>query len=75
MGRETQEADVEKQGRTVGLVIAIAMSLWIAAQWVGPAIGLSGRYAFLADFAVLAALIWAMVNIYQMWRKRHADKG
>ena len=50
----------------VGLVIAGTMLLWIAAQWLAPQFGLPGRYALLFDFAALAALIWAMVNISGM---------
>jgi len=50
------------------------MLLWIAAQWLAPQFGLPGRYALLFDFAALAALIWAMVNIYQMRRARAASR-
>jgi hypothetical protein len=38
-------------------------------------VGLPGRFALLFDFAAMAALIWALVNIYQIWRARQADKG
>ena len=70
----TQEDDkaLARKGQTVGLVIAGTMVIWIAAQWIGPAMGLPGRYALLVDFAALAALFWAMVVIYQMWRARQA---
>ena len=73
MDREKDTA-IAKQGRTTALVIAGSMLIWIAAQALGPAMGLPGRYALLVDFAVLAALIWAMVNIYQIWRKRQAER-
>lgn len=73
MDREKDTA-IAKQGRTTALVIAGSMLIWIAAQALGPAIGLPGRYALLVDFAVLAALVWAMVNIYQIWRKRQAER-
>lgn len=71
----TQQDDraLARKGQTVGLVIAGTMVIWIAAQWIGPAIGLPGRYALLVDFAALAALFWAMVVIYQMWRARQAS--
>ena len=70
----TQQDDraLARKGQTVGLVIAGTMVIWIAAQWIGPAMGLPGRYALLVDFAALAALFWAMVVIYQMWRARQA---
>ncbi|MGX9353775.1 DUF5337 domain-containing protein [Roseobacteraceae bacterium S113] len=74
MDREKDTAEA-KQGRVVALVIAGSMLIWIAAQALGPALGLPGRYALLVDFAVLAALVWAMVNIYQIWRKRQSNRG
>ena len=44
-----------RQGRLVALVIAGAMLLWIVVQWLGPKLGLAGRFAILIDLAVLAA--------------------
>lgn len=73
MSEERQKA-IARKGQTVGLVIAGTMVLWILANLAGPALGLPGRYALLFDFAALAAMIWAMVNIYQMWQARQADK-
>ena len=61
---------IARKGRMVGLVIAATMLIWLGAQWLGAAMGLPGRYALLFDFAALAALFWAMVVIYQMWRAR-----
>lgn len=71
---ETEEKALSRKGRMVGLVIAGTMLLWLAAQWVGSATGLPGRYALLFDMAALAALFWAMVLIYQMWRARVASR-
>lgn len=73
MSEERQQA-IARKGLTVGLVIAGTMLLWILANFAGPALGLPGRYALLFDFAALAAMIWAMVNIYQIWQARQADK-
>ncbi|WP_146344764.1 DUF5337 domain-containing protein [Falsiphaeobacter marinintestinus] len=59
-----------RKGRHIAVVIAGTMVLWVVLSlWVGPAF-LPGRYAFLFDFAALAALIYAFVNIYQLWRMR-----
>ncbi|MCH2164649.1 MAG: DUF5337 domain-containing protein [Marinovum sp.] len=74
MDRDT-EAALARQGRLTALVIAGSMLIWIVAQALGPALLLPGRYALLVDFAVLAALIWAFVNIYQIWRKRQSAQG
>lgn len=68
----SQDDMIARKGRTVGLVIAATMIVWLGAQWAGAAMGLPGRFALLIDFAALAALFWAMVVIYQMWRARQA---
>jgi hypothetical protein len=74
MGRDPdQEQEQARQGRLVGLVIAGTMLLWMAAQWLGGALGLPARYVFLFDFAALAALFWALVVTYQIWRKRRDE--
>ena len=74
MEREKDTAMVRK-GRTVSLLIAGTLIVWMLLQVIGPMVGLAGRYALLFDFAALAALIWAFVNIYQIWRMRQAEKG
>ncbi|MGJ8625454.1 MAG: DUF5337 domain-containing protein [Sulfitobacter sp.] len=71
---DASDKALARKGQTVGLVIAVTMVLWLAVQWVGPALGLPGRFALLFDFAALAALFWAMVVIYQMWQARRAVK-
>ena len=62
-----------KKGRMVALVIAGAMVLWLLAQWFGPQLGLAGRFAFLIDFAAMAAFVWAFVVALQIWRARRED--
>ncbi|MGR3814688.1 MAG: DUF5337 domain-containing protein [Cognatishimia activa] len=74
MEREKDTA-MARKGRTVSLVIAGTLIVWMLLQVIGPMVGLAGRYALLFDFAALAALIWAFVNIYQIWRMRQAEKG
>jgi len=75
MGHEETDAALAKQGRLVALVIAGAMLFWIVAQWIGPMLGMPGRFALLIDFAALAAFVWAMIVAYQIWRKRQDTKG
>ena len=65
-----QDQKQARAGRVVSLVIAGAMVLWLAAQWLGPQLGLPGRYALLIDFAAIGALVWALVVTLQLWRKR-----
>ena len=69
MDRDTELA-IARQGRITALVIAGTMLIWLAVQFIGPQLGLAGRFALLVDLLALAAFIWAFVNIYQIWRKR-----
>ena len=68
-----EDRHLARQARMVALVIAGTMLAWIGAQWLGPRLGLAGRYAFLFDLAALAAFFWALVVTYQIWRKRRED--
>ena len=64
-----------KQGRVVGLVIAISMVIWILAQSLGPYLGLPGRYAILIDFFALVAFLWAIISGMLMWRSRRTKRN
>lgn len=64
-----------RQSRLVALVIAGTMLLWMGGQLLGPVLGLPDRYAFLFDFAALAALVWALVVTTQIWRARRAAQS
>lgn len=60
-----------RKGRMLSLVIAGTLIIWMLLQIISPMIGLPGRFALLFDFAAMAALVWALVNVYQLWRARH----
>ena len=68
-----EDRQLAKTARMVAIVIAATMLAWIGAQWLGPRMGLAGRYAFLFDLAALAAFVWALVVTFQIWRKRRED--
>jgi hypothetical protein len=69
------ERHLAKQGRMVALVIVGTMLFWLLAQWLGPQLGLAGRFALLIDLAALAAFFWALVVAWQIWRKRRDMEG
>lgn len=55
-------------------VIIGSFSAWMALNlFLGEALGLTARWIFLADFAVLAALLWAMIVLVRLWRARREE--
>ncbi|MGC3936613.1 DUF5337 domain-containing protein [Roseobacter sp. EG26] len=73
--RQSQQAALAAKGRLVSIVIVVTMGLWLLALWLGPKLGLPGRYAFLFDFAALAGLFWALIVSLQIRRARKAQRG
>ena len=67
---EQIDQDMTRKGRHVAMVIAGTMVVWFGTGLLGAAMGWPGRFALLTDLAALAALIYAFVNIYQIWRLR-----
>jgi len=61
-------SDPKRKARVASIVILVAMVGWMGASWIGGKIGLPIRYAFLFDFAAMAALLWAMVVLFQVWK-------
>ena len=69
--RVTQTPDPQiKQARIASIVILVTFVVWMGASWIGGKIGLPVRFAFLFDFAALAAFLWALVVLVGVWRKR-----
>ncbi|HID67969.1 MAG TPA: hypothetical protein EYP31_06870 [Roseibacterium sp.] len=68
------EADqrLTRQIRRAAIVIAATMVLWMGAQFLGRQLGWSARFAFLFDLAAIAALVWALVVTYWVWKARRA---
>ena len=64
-----------RQGRVVGLVIAVTMLIWILAQSLGSNLGLPGRYALLIDFLAMVAFLWAIISGLLMWRSRRITRN
>ena len=64
-----------RQGRVVGLVVAVTMLIWILAQSLGSYLGLPGRYALLIDFLAMVAFLWAIISGILMWRSRRTIRN
>jgi hypothetical protein len=65
-----QDLSRARKARTVGTVLIVTMAIWLLVQIVGGEMGLPVRFAFLFDFAAIAAFLWAMVVTWQLWRAR-----
>lgn len=61
-----------RQIRRAAIVMAATMILWMGAQYLGGQMGLPVRFAFLFDIAAMAALVWALVVTYWVWKERRA---
>lgn len=70
-------ADPRSAMRTAAFVTAGTIVLWFALSWFGGAVGIPARYAFLLDFAALAAFFWAFVVAVRAWRgqRRGGEQG
>ncbi|MFV2034398.1 MAG: DUF5337 domain-containing protein [Halocynthiibacter sp.] len=68
-GSEKDKA-VARQARSLSIVIAATTILWLGGQWLGAKIGIEGRYAFLLDLAAIAAFVWVLIVLAQIWRSR-----
>ena len=56
------------QVKQAAAVIILTMLAWMGVSLLGGRLGLPVRYAFLADFAALAAFIWATIVLLKVWR-------
>jgi len=63
-----------QQARIASIVIFVTFPFWMGVSWLGGTMGWNVRYAILADLAAAAALFWALVVLYQVWRKRQRDE-
>ncbi len=57
-------------GRLIAVVIALAMVLWVGAEYLGGIMAWPPKFIFLADLSAAAAFLWAMVATLRLWRKR-----
>lgn len=61
------------QIRLATIVIVVTMPLWVGFSYLGGKYGFQPRFAFLADFAALAAFAFAIIVVFRVWRQRRAD--
>ncbi|MEM9013388.1 MAG: DUF5337 family protein [Pseudomonadota bacterium] len=70
----TRDEEARRQtGRLAAIVVAAAFGLWLLGSWLGGALGLPTRFAFLLDFLALAAFAWAAIVLVRLWRAGRAE--
>ena len=62
------------QVRMAAIVAIATMILWLALTWLGGAAGLEARYAFLLDFAAMAAFVFVIVVALRARRKERGQE-
>lgn len=69
---KSQDRDMAlaRQARLASLVMCVAIVAWVVLQWMGREYGWQARFAFLFDFAALAAFAWALMVTFRVWRAR-----
>lgn len=65
-----RELRLVRQIRRAAVVMAVTMVVWMGAQYVGGQMEWPVRYVFLFDIAAFAALVWALVVTYWVWKER-----
>ena len=63
-----------RAGRRAAIVLAGTGLFWIAATWIGGALGLENRVRALFDLIALAGFGLALWMTYQAWRERQDDE-
>ena len=78
MTRPSEDTEIERryrrQIRAAAITMAATMILWMGASFLGGRLGLPPRFAFLVDLAAIAALVWALIVTYWVWKARRADR-
>jgi len=74
MAREGKTTGSDPQARLAAAVVIVTFPAWLGLTWLGGRLGWDPSYAFLADFSALAAFAWALVVLFQVWRKRQQNK-
>jgi hypothetical protein len=63
-----------RQARLAAIVMCVAIVGWFLLQQIGREYGWQARFAFLIDFAALAAFGWALLVTFRIWRQGRANR-
>ena len=72
---DPKDMALSHQARQVALVLCVTIVAWVVLQMIGREYGWQARFAFLIDFAALAAFAWAMIVTFRIWRQGKGPRG
>ncbi|MEO0342283.1 MAG: DUF5337 family protein [Pseudomonadota bacterium] len=61
-----EETALRSQARIAAIVMGVTVLVWLGATYIGGQLGLLSRYAFLFDFAALAAFAWSVIVLVRV---------
>ncbi|MEM0976907.1 MAG: DUF5337 family protein [Pseudomonadota bacterium] len=64
-----QQEQAQRQSRLAAIVMAVTVVLWVGVSILGGQLGWPVRFAFLFDFAALAAFAWSLIVLLRVWRR------
>ncbi|WP_375264038.1 DUF5337 domain-containing protein [Palleronia sp.] len=71
---DRNDMDIARRARTIGVVLAFTMILWMGAQLLGASLGLPPGLVFIFDALALTAFAWALVATIRIWQKRRNER-
>ena len=71
---ERDDIESARRARTIGVVLAFTMILWMGVQLLGASLGFPPGLAFIFDGLALAAFVWALVATFRIWQKRRDER-
>lgn len=74
MKGQMQTDNTVKQARIASIVILVTFPGWLGFSYFGGQMDWDPAYAILGDLMALAAFVWALVVLFQVWRKRQRDE-
>ena len=63
-----------KQARIASIVIIVTFPTWMLLSWLGGRLGWETRFVFLFDMMAIAAFIWSLFVLFQVWRRRQEKR-
>ena len=72
--RPDPDPSLTRQQRMAGFAIAGTAVVWMLLQFAGAQGLITARVLFLFDFAAMAVMVWSLVVVSRVWRRRRGEK-